>query len=407
MDIREVLTLSFDAIKANKLRSILTILGIVIGVFSVISVMTAIGVLENSITTGLNVLGTNTFVIQKYPAIQFGPRSRDKYRNRRDISYDQFKLLKDKNTEALYVSAYDDHGGEIIASEFDKTKPNVTVAGGDEGSLATGGYTLASGRNMSEEDISSNRNVAIIGDEIRKRLFPTSDPLGQTIRVKGQKFTVIGIVEFKGTSFGQSQDNFVYIPITNFLVMYGSDNISIAVMSKSALLYTETVDHITGLMRIIRKVPPGEDEDFEIFSNESLIQSFKTFSDVFSLAAAAISFVALIAAGIGIMNIMLVSVTERTKEIGIRKAIGATRSDILRQFLYEAIVLCQVGGLVGIIVGALFGNIVALIMDIPAQFPWIWAGIGIIVCTIIGVTFGSYPAYKAAQLDPIEALRYE
>ena len=407
MDIKEVFSVSFDSIRANKMRSILTILGIVIGVFSVISVMTAISVLENSITTGLNVLGTNTFVVQKYPAIQMGPGSRAKYRNRQDITIEQFEFVKAKNRIAEVVSISDDKGGEMIASEFDKTRPNVTVSGGDEGTLITTGSNLASGRNLTEQDVQSSRNFAIIGDELRKKLFPTSDPLGQQIRIRGQRFYVIGVLEYKGTSFGQSQDNVVIIPVTNFITLFGSKDFSIAVKSPSTNLYTETVDHITGLMRTVRRVEAGADNDFEIFSNESLIETFNSFTKVFTLAAAGISFIALLAAGIGIMNIMLVSVTERTREIGIRKAIGATKSNILQQFLYEAIVLCQIGGIVGIIVGALFGNLTAVLMEIPAQFPYVWAAIGIIVCSVIGITFGSYPAYKAAQLDPIEALRYE
>lgn len=407
MDFKEIFSVSFDSIRANKMRSILTILGIVIGVFSVISVMTAISVLENSITTGLNVLGTNTFVVQKYPAIQMGPGSRAKYRNRQDITIEQFEFVKAKNRVAEVVSISDDKGGEIVASEFDKTRPNVIVTGGDEGTLITTGSNLASGRNLTEQDVQASRNFAIIGDELRKKLFPTSDPLGQVIRIRGQRFFVVGVLEYKGTSFGQSQDNVVIIPVTNFITLFGNKDFSIAVKSPSSNLYTETVDHITGLMRTVRRVEAGADNDFEIFSNESLIETFNSFTKVFTLAAAGISFIALLAAGIGIMNIMLVSVTERTREIGIRKAIGATKSNILQQFLYEAIVLCQIGGIVGIIVGALFGNLTAVFMEIPAQFPYVWAAIGIIVCSVIGITFGSYPAYKAAQLDPIEALRYE
>lgn len=407
MDLREVISISIDSIKANKLRSILTILGIVIGVFSVISVMTAINVLENSITSGLNVLGTNTFVIQKYPAIRMGPGSFSKYRNRLDITFDQYEFVKARNEIAEVVSISDDRGGETIQSEYEKTKPNVVVSGGDDATLITSGMNLAVGRNITEQDVQSSRNVVLLGDEVRKKIFPNSDPIGQSVRIRGQKFTVIGLLEVKGNSFGQSQDNLVIIPITNYITLYGEKNFSIAVKSFSTELYEETVDHIIGLMRTVRHAEPGSENDFEIFSNDSLIETFKTFSSVFTMAAAGISLIALLAAGIGIMNIMLVSVTERTREIGIRKAVGATKSDILRQFLYEAIALCQVGGIFGIILGALFGNLTAVAMDIPAQFPYLWAVIGIMVCTVIGVGFGSYPAYKAAQMDPIESLRYE
>lgn len=407
MDFREVLSMSFDSIRTNKLRATLTILGIVIGVFSVISVMTAVQTLENSINSGLNVMGTNSFIIQKYPAIQMGMGNRWKFRNRQDITWDQCKFVKEKNEKALYVSITENQGGALVSSEYGTSRPNVDVAGSDESTLATLGKNLGSGRNFTEGEIESNRNVALIGVELASKIFPNMNPLGQSVKMNGYRFEIIGVMEKQGSSFGQSQDNAIYIPITIFIRMYNEKSLSLAVMAPSAESYADVEDHITGLLRTARKVPPGEDNDFEIFSNDSLIETFRNFTLIFSAAAGGISFIALLAAGIGIMNIMLVSVTERTREIGVRKAIGARKQDIMRQFLYEAIVLSQVGGLIGIILGVLGGNLVALFMDISPTFPWLWAFIGITVCTIIGVVFGIYPAWKASQLDPIEALRYE
>lgn len=407
MDFREVLSMSFDSIRTNKLRASLTILGIVIGVFSVISVMTAVQTLENSINSGLNVMGTNSFIIQKYPAIQMGMGNRWKFRNRQDITYEQCRFVKEKNEKALYISITENQGGAVVSSEFETSRPNVDVAGSDEATLATLGKNIGSGRNFTEGEIESNRNIAILGVELASRLFPNSNPIGQTVKMKGSRFEVIGVMEKQGTSFGQSQDNVIYIPITIFIRMYNEKSLSLAVMAPNSESYADVEDHVTGLLRLIRKVQPGDDNDFEIFSNDSLIETFRSFTIVFSGAAAGISFIALLAAGIGIMNIMLVSVTERTREIGVRKAIGARKQDILRQFLYEAIVLSQFGGLIGIILGVLGGNLVALFMDIAPTFPWLWAFIGITVCTIIGIVFGIYPAWKASQLDPIEALRYE
>lgn len=407
MDFREVLSMSFDSIRANKLRASLTILGIVIGVFSVISVMTAVQTLENSINSGLNVMGTNSFIIQKYPAIQMGMGNRWKYRNRQDITWEQCKFVKEKNDKALYVSITENQGGGLVSSNFETTKPNVDVAGSDEATLATLGKNLETGRNFTEGEIESGRNVAIIGIELATKLFPSMNPLGQTVKMNGTRFEIIGVMEKQGSSFGQSQDNVIYIPITIFIRMYNEKSLSLAIMAPNTESYADVEDHITGLLRLARKVPPGEDNDFEIFSNDSLVETFRSFTIVFSAAAGGISFIALLAAGIGIMNIMLVSVTERTREIGIRKAIGAQKRDIMRQFLYEAIVLSQVGGILGIILGVLGGNLVALFMDITPTFPWLWAFIGITVCTVIGLVFGIYPAWKASQLDPIEALRYE
>lgn len=407
MDFREVLSMSFDSIRTNKLRASLTILGIVIGVFSVISVMTAVQTLENSINSGLNVMGTNSFIIQKYPAIQMGLGNRWKFRNRQDITWEQCKFVKEKNEKALYVSITENQGGGLVSSDYETSRPNVDVAGSDEATLATLGKNLGTGRNFTEGEIESSRNIAILGVELATKLFPNMNPIGQTVKMKGSRFEIIGVMEKQGSSFGQSQDNVIYIPITIFIRMYNEKSLSIAVMAPNSESYADVEDHITGLLRLARKVPPGEDNDFEIFSNESLIETFRNFTIIFSGAAGGISFIALLAAGIGIMNIMLVSVTERTREIGVRKAIGARKQDIMRQFLYEAIVLSQVGGLIGIFFGVLGGNLVALFMDIAPTFPWLWALIGITVCTIIGVVFGIYPAWKASQLDPIEALRYE
>ncbi|MBN8705773.1 MAG: ABC transporter permease [Bacteroidetes bacterium] len=399
--------MSFDSIRANKLRASLTILGIVIGVFSVISVMTAVQTLENSINSGLNVMGTNSFIIQKYPAIQMGMGNRWKYRNRQDITWEQCKFVKEKNDKALYVSITENQGGGLVTSDYESTKPNVDVAGSDEATLATLGKNLETGRNFTEGEIESGRNVAIIGVELATKLFPSMNPLGQSVKMNGTRFEIIGVMEKQGSSFGQSQDNVIYIPITIFIRMYNEKSLSLAIMAPNTESYADVEDHITGLLRLARKVPPGEDNDFEIFSNDSLVETFRSFTIVFSAAAGGISFIALLAAGIGIMNIMLVSVTERTREVGIRKAIGAQKRDIMRQFLYEAIVLSQVGGILGIILGVLGGNLVALFMDITPTFPWLWAFIGITVCTVIGLVFGIYPAWKASQLDPIEALRYE
>jgi putative ABC transport system permease protein len=245
--------------------------------------------------------------------------------------------------------------------------------------------------------------------DVVDRLFPFEDPLGKKIQLKGLDYIVVGITERKGEAFGSSQDNYIAIPISNYLEKFSSHwtTLSIHIESSSENTYSKTMDEAIGLMRSIRKVPPELDNDFEVVTSMEMIEKFSGFTSGIKLFALSVSVIALVVAGIGIMNIMLVSVTERIKEIGIRKAIGATKQDILTQFLMEAVFLSEFGGIAGIILGVAGGNIVSVIFNIPAVIPIDWAFIGLFVCSVIGIGFGIYPAWKAAQLDPIESLRFE
>ena len=406
--LRESVRMTFDAIRQNKLRSTLTLLGISVGIFSVISVMTAIKTLESSIESGLNVFGTNTFLITKDPAIQFGRN--EKYRNRKNIDLDQYLKLKERAKLPILVSGGDDTDNvRLVTYKDKKTKQTPRIAGGDPGTLRTVNTYIADGRNLTDEDVHLSRSVCIIGADVMDALFPFEDPLGKVIQLQGINFTVVGITERQGQSFGQSQDNYVFLPITTFLQRFRgtSYSLGITVESESAEVYSETVDEVIGILRTIRKVSPGEENDFEITTNEELMETFGSFTGSIKIFAFSVSVIALIVAGIGIMNIMLVSVTERIKEIGIRKAIGATKKDILTQFLMEAVFLSEFGGIAGIILGVAGGNVVAIVFNIPAVIPLDWAFIGLLVCSVIGIGFGIYPAWRAAQLDPIESLRFE
>jgi len=407
--IKESFRMALEAIRANKLRSSLTLLGISIGVFSVIGVMTAIRTLESSVESGLNVFGTNTFTIQKYPAIQMGGHHRRKYRNRDNLDYYQYEELKRRSKLPLSDSSLATKGGIKVTYREHQAKKNVFIMGGDEGTLRTFNTTIADGRNITSHDVKFSRRVVVLGADAMDQLFPFEDPLEKNISIKGVEFTVIGIADKKGEMFGQSQDNYVMIPLTTFLQRHANrwTSLGITVESKSEEMYDKTMDETIGLMRAIRKVPPGEDNDFEIVSNAELLDTFAQFTGGIKLFAFAVSVIALLVAGIGIMNIMLVSVTERIKEIGIRKAIGATRRDILIQFLSEAVFLSEFGGIVGVILGVAGGNAVAMIFHIPAVIPLDWAVIGLVVCSVIGIGFGIYPAWRAAKMDPIESLRYE
>ncbi len=406
--LRESVRMTFDAIRANKLRSTLTLLGISVGIFSVISVMTAIKTLESSIESGLNVFGTNTFLITKDPAIQFG--GNEKYRNRKNIDLDQYLQLKERAKLPILVSGGDEtERVRVVTYKDKKTKQAPRVSGGDSGTLRTVNTYIADGRNLTEEDVHLSRSVCIIGADVVDILFPFEDPLGKVIQLQGINFTVVGVTERQGQSFGQSQDNYVFMPVTTFLQRFRgkSYSLGITVESESSEMYSETLDEVIGVLRAIRKVPPGEENDFEITTNDELMETFGTFTGSIKIFAFSISVIALIVAGIGIMNIMLVSVTERIKEIGIRKAIGATRSHILFQFLTESVFLCQIGGIIGVIFGVAAGNIISLVAKVPAVIPFDWAIYGVISCSIIGIGFGSYPAWRAANLDPVESMRFE
>ena len=406
--IKESFRMAIEAIRQNKLRSILTLLGISIGVFSVIGVMTAIRTLESSVNSQLDIFGTNTFMVQKYPAIQIHGTT-NKYRKRKNIDFFQYEELKRRAKLPLRVSVADQTGERNIRYKDNVLKKTAEVVGVDEWGLRTYKTYLADGRNFMEDDIRFSRNITILGPDVVDILFPFEDPIGKVIQIKGLDYTVIGVTERKGQAFGQSQDYFALIPISLYLQRYSSrwTSLGINVEAESPEIFEKTIDEVIGLMRVIRKVPPEKENDFEIISNEELLETFAGLTGGIKIFASAVSVIALLVAGIGIMNIMLVSVTERIKEIGIRKAIGATKGDIMTQFLTEAVFLSQFGGIVGVILGILGGNIVAVLLNVPAVIPMDWAFYGLVVCSVIGIGFGIYPAWRAANLDPIESLRYE
>jgi len=404
----EIILLAINAIRGNKLRSILTLLGIVIGVFSIIGVMTAVDVLQNSIEEGFSDLGANTFQIQKWPMMA-SRAERIAARNRRDITLEHAEAVENKITRAQYVGIEVRRGGRVVqAIGGEETDPRVAVYGENPDGLVTNNWPVATGRGLNENDMRSLSKVVILGNDVVKKIFPHGGAVGQDVKVDGKRYTVIGTFEPRGSSLGGSNDWFAVVPLTSFMSDFGSHrSVNIMVQSRTPELYDDCLDEARFILRTARKVDPADPDDFSVFSNDSMIEQFNDFTKYVKMGVGFISFIALLAAGVGIMNIMLVSVSERIKEIGVRKAIGARKKNILVQFLVEAIVLCQIGGIFGIILGVLAGNVVALLLDIPAIFPLDWASFAVVLCTIIGVVFGVYPAWKAANLDPIEALRYE
>lgn len=409
LSIRETVMQAATSLAVNKLRSALTTLGVAVGVFSIIAVMTALDAVDRSIATGLSSLGANTFQIQKNPATVFGGgHNRNLYANRKDITWQEAQLFKKymeeraRNIGFIITSqaAQASYGNEI-------TNPDVTLTGGDESFAPANGLDVIAGRNLNDGDLRYASDTAVIGSDVAAYLFQQGqNPVGKQIRVNGKVYTVIGVFSKKGAAFGQSQDNFVLIPITRYLdEVNETSSISITVEATSQKSYRQTIDRAIGAMRLARGLTVKKANDFEIRTNESLVESFRDIQNIVGTGAFIISFMALLTAGVGIMNIMLVSVTERTREIGVRMSVGAPRRTILEQFLVEALLLSLGGGALGIVAGAGAGNLVALQFNLPVILPWVWIVVSLLVCSVIGISFGLFPAWKASRLDPVTALR--
>jgi len=411
----DIVRQSFDAIVGNKLRSGLTLVGIVAGVASIIAVMTAISLVQAAIEHEMSVLGSQTFQVQKWPAGGFtSDAERRKAMRRPPLT------LADADAIREHVPIVDLVGSELwdfgYAAEFHgrSTNPNLSIVGGTPEYPENNTHYVGQGRNLSPLDVKSGRHVAVIGWAIAKKLFPYTDPIGRDIRLDTRKYEVIGVFDQKKSAFGGGFDNYVLIPVTAFVETYGltqkngeARSVNITVRAKSPLLMEDAIEQTRQVLRRHRGVRPGEDDNFDFYSSQSLITEFNKMSMGVKVAGFVIGIVALVVAGIGIMNIMLVAVTERTREIGLRKALGARPASIRNQFLLEAVVLCNVGGVAGVIVGFGLGNVVALFTNFEPRVPLEWALIGLLFCTVVGLVFGMLPAVRASRLDPIEALRFE
>ena len=317
--------------------------------------------------------------------------------------------FKEKFQEPAWVSvAFSASGMLDVRYRDKKTNPNIFMMGSDESYLTVSGYELESGRNFTQDDLKSNRHVVIIGQELVKYLFPGIDPLGKEISLPGLKLSVIGVLKSKGSSFG-GEDRITITPITTARQYYSRPNITytINVMPfKSASLDILTSE-AEGIFRIVRNLDPRDESDFNVQKSDTIIEILMENIRYVTLAATIIGLITLFGAAVGLMNIMLVSVTERTREIGVRKALGARKSVIRQQFLYESVIIGQLGGLMGIIAGIIIGNLVSLGMGSEFTVPWVWVIGGVVACFIVGIASGYFPAMKASAVDPIEALRYE
>ena len=405
MNILEAFRSAWESLRANKTRAGLTLLGMVIGVFAVISSVTAVQVIDRYFEESLQLFSPTSFTVSRTPAVQMGG---SQGRGRPNITYDQVQRLED--AVPYPVSPQEFFSTTSVRYQGRETEPNINIIGTNEHFMENFGYAVDEGRALTAADVQYARPVAAITPDIADELFPNETPLGKRVRIDGQRFEVVGVLETRGSFLGQSFDERVFAPITRLFEVHGRPGRDISMTSVRAPTVEavpDVIDETIGRLRVIRDVGPGQDNNFEIETNDSVQETFDQFTATLTAGGAGIGLIALLAAGIGVMNIMLVSVTERTREIGIRKSVGATKGAILKQFLLEAIFLCQIGGLLGIATGAAFGNLVAVYFNISAAFPWGWALGGVLAMVGIAVVFGGYPAYKAASLDPIESLRYE
>jgi len=384
-------------------------------VASIIAVMTAISVVQSTMESEMSILGAQVFQVQKWPAGGFNSaEERRKAMRRPPVTVANAYAIREQVGTVDLVGPELWDFGYTVEYKGESTNPNVTICGGSPEYAPNNTHYVDLGRNISQVDVQNGRNVAVIGFAIANKLFPFVDPVGKKIRLDGRKYDVVGVFGEKKSAFGGGYDNYVLIPVTTYLDIYGmrspegwERSVNITVRAKTPEIVEDAIEETRQVMRRERGVKANEEDNFDFFSSQSLIEEFNKMTMGVKIAGFIIGIIALVVAGIGIMNIMLVSVTERTKEIGIRKSLGAKPRYILAQFLIEAVVLCNIGGVIGILVGFGLGNVITFFTPFAVVVPMEWAIIGIVFCSAVGIGFGLLPAIRASRLHPIDALRYE
>ena len=407
------IALALDSVKGNKLRTFLTLLSVAIGVFAITGAGALVESIDATVTAQLDELGETVYYINRVPMIQMnaGGGNWRKYMARKNLTIRQFEELKKHSSIPIDFSVFTESNQVEVKLNEEKTDNDVVLIACDAAFLPMFNYHPEKGRSFTDLEIQTGAKVTVVGNDIVQRLTTDGNLLGKDIKIAGHKFSVIGITKPKGTMMGQSQDKYVVVPMLWFLKYYAkegmNENLSFGLKSPSLGMLNKSKDETIGILRGIRNCKPWEMNNFEIEDNSSITEQFSSITQYLSFFGAACGAVALLAAGVGIMNMMLVSVKERTREIGIRKAVGAKSTSILTQFLVEAVTLCLLGAVIGITIGVLLGFALSGLVGITLGIPYMWISFSIITCTILGIVSGAYPAWKAARLDPIESLRYE
>ena len=410
MTYTENVRLAMQAIKSNRLRTMLTALIIAIGLSALVGILTTLDAVKKSMTEAFSNMGADSFNIRnRGTGIRIGG-SGERPKAFKSIRYEEALAFKKRlNAPAVVTLSVIASNGATAKYNKEKTNPNVTIRGIDESGLESQGLDLALGRNLSIHEVETGSNVCIIGEEISKKLFKNESPIDKILTAGSNRLKVIGVLVSKGSSMGTSVDRAIFIPIYKAKLINASSNPSytLTVMVNSADQMDNVIGEATAEFRNIRKIKVKETNNFEITKSDAVAQTLFENLKYIAIGGVAIGVITLIGASIGLMNIMLVSVTERTREIGIRKAIGANPSVIRKQFLIEAVMICLMGGAMGILFGILLGNVISLAMGGSFIIPWLFIFGGFALCVLVGVVSGYYPARKASKLDPVEALRYE
>ena len=412
MNFAENIRIALDSVRANWLRAILTLVIIAFGIMALVGILTAIDSAIYSLNDNLSFLGANTFDVEPRGEGVRGSRGGRQMKEGAAITFEQAWKFKERyQFPARTAISLRCSGTATVLYGGQETNPNVAIFAVDENYVEAKGFSLAVGRNFTFREATQGGDVAIIGNDMVKDLFwdQPARAMDKVITAGGKKYRVVGVLKSKGSSMNQSEDRRVLIPLQAGKRYYDSpeSNYRIMVAVRDPVRMEEAIGEATVVLRNVRKLRTDQADDFEISKSDSLIGLIKENTVYLRLAAVGIALITLLGAAIGLMNIMLVSVTERTREIGVRKALGATRKNVMTQFLVEAVVICQLGGLLGIALGVMVGNVVTLLLGGSFLFPWLWITIALVTCTAVGLLSGIYPAMRAAALDPIESLRYE
>jgi putative ABC transport system permease protein len=408
---KENIRIAFGSIRTQLLRTILTVLIIAIGITALVGILTVVSALENTLSSDFASMGANTFNINQYES-----NSRRRGGGEREIinpiiSYPEAVAFKNKYNYPLTETSLSFTATSIAEVKYESTKtdPEISVLGVDEHFLTNSGLETSSGRNFTNFDVSNNTYTCVVGSDFEKGLLKDINPIGKTISIRGAKFKVIGVLKEKGSTFGNSQDLRVMIPIQVARSLFTAPNINytMSVMVAKKELLDQAIDNANSTMRRIRKLSPVKDNNFAVVRSDDLINKILGITKYLGLAAWLIGIITILGSSIALMNIMIVSVTERTREIGVRKALGAKKSTIAFQFFIETLLIGQIGGLVGIIFGILIGYGISTLIDFDFVIPWGAMIAAFVVSFLVALISGLYPAIKSANLDPIEALRYE